>query len=91
MIENGKKVMKNVKGRRKSNQELRERLTRAAESFSPPSIEISRIELLGALSRKKKATLSPIEIRTPRAAPGAALDGATSSFYFFSRSLSSPK
>ncbi|GBN07929.1 hypothetical protein AVEN_135348-1 [Araneus ventricosus] len=69
MIENGKKVIENVKGRRKINQKLRERQIRAAESFAPPRIEISRIEpACGALNRKKEATLSPIEIRTPRAA-----------------------
>ncbi|GBN48925.1 hypothetical protein AVEN_171951-1, partial [Araneus ventricosus] len=60
-------------GRRKINQELSERQTRAAESFAPPRIEILHIEQLTACSRKKKATLSAIEIRTPRAAPGAAL------------------
>ncbi|GBN16987.1 hypothetical protein AVEN_72873-1 [Araneus ventricosus] len=66
-------VIKNLKGRRKINQESRERQTRTAESFAPPRIEIPRFEQLGALGRKKKATLCPIQIRTPRTAPGAAL------------------
>ncbi|GBM40716.1 hypothetical protein AVEN_241764-1 [Araneus ventricosus] len=72
IIENGKKVIQNVKGGRQINQELRKRQTRVAESFASPRIEISSIEQLGA-RRKKKATLSPIEIRTLRTAPGAAL------------------
>ncbi|GBM91174.1 hypothetical protein AVEN_192303-1 [Araneus ventricosus] len=70
------------------NPELRERKTRTAESFAPPRIEISRIEQLGALSRKKKATLSPIEIRTQRAAPGAALAWSDFHIWPFFRLLS---
>ncbi|GBN51360.1 hypothetical protein AVEN_172560-1 [Araneus ventricosus] len=57
--ENGKKVIKNVKRRRKINQELRERQARAASSFAPPK---DPILTQGAPRRVGKATLCPLEI-----------------------------
>ncbi|GBM63232.1 hypothetical protein AVEN_145938-1 [Araneus ventricosus] len=90
IIENGNKVIKNVKGRQKIDRELRERQTRTTESFAPPRIEISSIEQLGALSREKKAALSTIEIRTLRAALEAALVCRDFFFGLFPLPLSSP-
>ncbi|GBM90579.1 hypothetical protein AVEN_66722-2-1, partial [Araneus ventricosus] len=63
--ENGNKVIKYVKGRGKINQELIERQSRAAESFAPPKNLNSLIEQLRELTREKRATISPIEIRCP--------------------------
>ncbi|GBM75004.1 hypothetical protein AVEN_195311-1 [Araneus ventricosus] len=57
--ENGKKVMKTVKRRRKIKQELRERRTRAASSFAPPTDPI----LTERASRSgRKATPSSLEV-----------------------------
>ncbi|GBM77968.1 hypothetical protein AVEN_134409-1 [Araneus ventricosus] len=57
--ENGKKVIKNVNGRQKINQELRERQTRAASSFTPST---DTILTQRATRSGRKATLSPLEI-----------------------------